>query len=143
MELNEYQEKAMTTCLPSADNLAYMVCNLLGEVGELIEKINDRLLDKEMNETAEELRMYSFLAKKLRKEPDTLPCIQLREAFAKVTDEVAADEDIKKEVGDIMWQTAGVCKVLGWQLSDVCQQNLDKLASRQQRKQIDGDGDNR
>ena len=51
--------------------------------------------------------------------------------------------DIKKECGDVMWQMAGLCSVLGFSLEDVCRQNLEKLQSRQQRGLIDGDGDNR
>lgn len=35
MELNEYQEKAMMTCMPSCENVSYMLLNLVGEVGEL------------------------------------------------------------------------------------------------------------
>lgn len=36
--LNEYQQKAMTTCLPESDNLFYMLANLCGEVGEFASK---------------------------------------------------------------------------------------------------------
>ena len=39
MELNEYQEKAMKTCMPPCDNLLYMLTNLMGEVGEFAGKI--------------------------------------------------------------------------------------------------------
>ena len=35
MELNEYQKKAMSTCLPSCDNISYMSLGLVSEVGEL------------------------------------------------------------------------------------------------------------
>jgi NTP pyrophosphatase (non-canonical NTP hydrolase) len=52
-------------------------------------------------------------------------------------------DELKKEAGDIAWQLAGLCQVMGWTLEEVCQQNLDKLASRKQRNVIDGDGDNR
>ena len=34
MELKEYQERAMTTCMPSSENFSYMFLNLVGEVGE-------------------------------------------------------------------------------------------------------------
>ena len=43
MTLNEYQEKAMGTCLPSSRNFAYMFYNFLGEVGEMIEKATEWL----------------------------------------------------------------------------------------------------
>ncbi len=39
MELNEYQEKAMATCMPSCNNFSYMMLNLIGEVGELASKV--------------------------------------------------------------------------------------------------------
>ena len=39
MQLNEYQEKAMQTCMPSCDNVSYMLLNLQAEVGELSGKI--------------------------------------------------------------------------------------------------------
>lgn len=52
-------------------------------------------------------------------------------------------DELKKEAGDILWQLAGLCWVMGWDLEDVAQGNLDKLASRKQRGVIDGDGDNR
>ena len=34
LTLNEYQDKAMSTCMPESDNLFYMLANLVGEVGE-------------------------------------------------------------------------------------------------------------
>lgn len=58
-----------------------------------------------------------------------------------ITDE--EKDALAKEAGDIAWQLTGLCHVMGWSLEDVCQQNLDKLASRQQRGVIDGNGDER
>lgn len=48
---------------------------------------------------------------------------------------------IKKELGDVMWQVAAVAKDHGLMLSQICQHNLDKLSSRQQRDVIQGSGD--
>ena len=39
MTLNEYQQQAMTTCLPEAENFTYMMLNLVGEVGEFASKV--------------------------------------------------------------------------------------------------------
>ena len=39
MELNEYHQKAMTTCMASCDNFAYMMLNLVGELGEFASKV--------------------------------------------------------------------------------------------------------
>jgi NTP pyrophosphatase (non-canonical NTP hydrolase) len=48
---------------------------------------------------------------------------------------------IKKELGDVMWQVAAVAKDHGFTLSEVCQHNLEKLASRASRNVIQGSGD--
>ena len=39
MTLNEYQKKAMSTCMPSCNNFSYMALNLVGEVGEFVGKV--------------------------------------------------------------------------------------------------------
>ena len=38
LTLNDYQDKAMSTCMPESDNLFYMLANLVGEVGEFASK---------------------------------------------------------------------------------------------------------
>jgi NTP pyrophosphatase (non-canonical NTP hydrolase) len=48
---------------------------------------------------------------------------------------------IKKELGDVMWQVAAVAKDHGLTLSEVCQHNLQKLASRANRNTLQGSGD--
>ena len=125
MTLNEYQNMAMTTCMPSCDNFAYMMLNLVGEVGEFASKV----------------------AKEIRKEN---MCIGVNLTkrnehywFTHDGDSYAKEEELKKEAGDILWQLAGLCEVMEGDLEDVAQTNLDKLASRQRRGKIDGEGDNR
>ena len=39
LTLNDYQERAMTTCMPTCENASYMLLNLVGEVGEFASKI--------------------------------------------------------------------------------------------------------
>lgn len=39
MTLTQYQQQAMTTCLPESENFSYMMLNLVGEVGELASKV--------------------------------------------------------------------------------------------------------
>lgn len=53
------------------------------------------------------------------------------------------DEDLKKEMGDIMWNMAVICQDRGWDMGNIAQMNLDKLADRAKRNEIKGDGDNR
>ena len=111
MTLNEYQEKAMTTCLPSCDNFSYMMLNLVGEVGELAGKV----------------------AKALRKETGIMDDANFYYMKYQDLGEPTSTEmynDLKSEAGDILWQLAGLCKTFGWTLEDVAQGNLDKLAAR-------------
>lgn len=117
MTLNEYQERAMTTCLPTSENFSYMFLNLVGEVGELASKV----------------------AKHIRKGKAEIT--QNRLAVPAVSTEEM--EELIKEAGDVLWQLSGLCTVMGWELEDVGQQNLDKLASRKKRGVVDGSGDNR
>lgn len=50
---------------------------------------------------------------------------------------------IKKELGDVCWFIAELSTLLGFELEDVMQLNLDKLASRKERGVLHGSGDNR
>lgn len=50
---------------------------------------------------------------------------------------------IALELGDVMWYAASLAHDLGYTLEEVCQMNLDKLASRMQRDKIHGSGDER
>lgn len=118
MDLNEYQTKAMTTCLPTSENISYMDLNLVGEVGELNSKI------------AKHIRKGKLMIERNR--------LVTLEGFTQED-----REELQKEAGDILWQLSGLCSVMGWSLEDVAQQNLDKLASRKERNVIDGSGDNR
>lgn len=52
-------------------------------------------------------------------------------------------ENIKKELGDILWCLAAVSDDYGYNLADVAQSNIDKLASRKHKGTIQGSGDNR
>ena len=112
----------MTTCLPTSENFSYMALNLVGEVGELCSKVAKAIRKKQMEIKDNDLRMYS-----------------------QGDDEAAWDREMemRKEAGDILWQLSGLCTVMGWNLEDIARQNLDKLADRKRRGQIDGSGDNR
>lgn len=52
-------------------------------------------------------------------------------------------QNVKKELGDILWYIAVVANDLGISFNDLAQANIDKLASRQQRGTLTGSGDNR
>lgn len=122
MELNKYQESAMTTCMPSCENISYMLLNLVGEVGELSSKI----------------------AKHIRKGNMTIggKCLPNGlHSSLKGEEWLNTDIELMKEAGDILWQLSGLCSVMGWKLNDVAKMNLYKLAARKKAGTIDGSGD--
>lgn len=94
MRLNEYQEKAMETCMPSSENFSYMMLNLVGEVGEFASK----------------------MAKAVRKGKAD---IVYNEAMVVVEDNDTLLDELQAEAGDILWQLAGLCTVMNWSLEDV------------------------
>lgn len=121
MTLNEYQAAAMTTCMGSCKNESYMMLNLVGEVGELASK----------------------MAKAIRKGNAMIDRNRFITENGSNTMTEQEIKGLKAEVGDCMWQLAGLCAVMGWTLEGVCQENLAKLASRKERGVIAGEGDNR
>jgi NTP pyrophosphatase (non-canonical NTP hydrolase) len=52
-------------------------------------------------------------------------------------------QDLKIELGDVLWYIAQLSTELGFQLEDVAQTNIDKLRSRMERNMLHGSGDNR
>ncbi|MBM5797594.1 MAG: hypothetical protein FJ050_04215 [Cyanobacteria bacterium M_surface_7_m2_040] len=55
----------------------------------------------------------------------------------------ALRDDLKLELGDVLWYVAQLCTELGLSLEDVAVANLEKLASRAARNVIAGSGDRR
>lgn len=47
------------------------------------------------------------------------------------------------ELGDVLWYAAVLAKILGYDLSDIAQLNIDKINSRMERGTLQGEGDNR
>lgn len=141
LALNDYQHAAMTTCMDSSNNFSYMMLNLVGEVGEFASKVAKNI-------RKEKLQIGQITT---NNDPDLSSDSRLYVAYdghtndAKISyeefDEIKLE--LQKEAGDILWQIAGLCSVMGWSLEEVAQQNLDKLASRKERNVIDGNGDNR
>lgn len=111
----------MTTCMKSCDNFSYMFLNLVGEVGEFASKVAKALRKKKA------IVDYNYL----------IPT----GTFDSMTDQEI--HDLRAEAGDILWQLAGLCHVMDWNLQDIGDENLAKLASRKERGVIDSEGDNR
>jgi NTP pyrophosphatase (non-canonical NTP hydrolase) len=70
---------------------------------------------------------------------------ELSSLFAKAyRDEKPLDEEnVKKELGDILWFVAGMARYYGWALGDIADSNIRKLESRKVRGVLTGSGDNR
>lgn len=121
MKLNEYQERAMSTCMETSANPLYMLFMLGEEVGELQGKFS----------------------KAIRKGWISFHDNQMRvNALSVDRKEISEWIDlVKKELGDCLWGIAGVANVFSWSLEDVGQGNLDKLAARKAMGTIDGNGD--
>ena len=120
MELNEYKDKAMTTCLPTCKTPLYMIGLLHEEAGELQGKHNKALRHGMINYKDNQMVFNGTFEEQMEWE-----------------------QELAKELGDVMWAVAGICEVFQWDIDKVAQCNLDKLASRRQRGVIDGEGDNR
>ena len=121
MKMNEYQKMAMGTCMETSNNWSYMFLNLVGEVGEFASKV------------AKHIRKghYSIMDSNIANGNN----------IDDLTEPQVALDELKKEAGDILWQLSGLCTVMGWNLEDIAQQNLDKLAARKAVGTIDGNGD--
>ena len=121
MELNVYQKKAMETCMPTCENISYMLLNLVGEVGEFSSKIAKGIRKGEMTITENAL------------------CLDSKQ-FTKESLE-RLNESLMAECGDICWQLSGLCTIMGWDLEKVAEYNLKKLAERKKNGTIAGNGD--
>ena len=84
MNINEYQQKAMTTCMPSSENFSYMFLNLVGEVGELASKVAKGNRKGHISMDGNNLRFEEFPT-----------CIDM-------------DHAMMYEAGDILWQLSGL-----------------------------------
>lgn len=126
MTLNEYQDKAMSTCMDSCENFSYMMLNLVGEVGEFASKIAKAI-------RKEDAQIGGIVDMNTSSKNDLI--------FKDFSTCIEQETELKKEAGDILWQLSGLCTVMGWSLEEVAQANLDKLQARKQAGTIDGNGD--
>lgn len=121
MTLNEYQEKAMATCMPSCKNEIYAINGLMAEVGE----INDKI------------------AKGVRK--GFLRIDNNRLVWNTTSEEDVAEyrKGLILEAGDCLWMLALLSRQLGYTLDEMAMANIEKLRDRATRGVIDGEGDHR
>lgn len=112
-EFEQYQMATENTAIypgageGNAEALSYVALGLVGEAGEIANKV-----------------------KKI-----------LRDSGGEVSSEVR--KELSKEVGDVLWYLTRFADEIGYSMSQIAQQNIDKLASRQERGVLGGSGDNR
>lgn len=121
MTLNEYQKKAMTTCMETSANPLYMLFMLGEEIGELQGKFSKAIRKG----------WITFYENKIKVNRLTVEEDEFNEWL----------DLVKKEVGDCLWGIAGITSQMDWSLEDVGVGNLDKLAARKAVGTIDGNGD--
>ncbi len=109
MDFNDYQKRSRRTAIypGKGKNFVYPVLGLVGESGEVAEKIKKALRDKK-----------GILDEKRKQE-------------------------IKKELGDVLWYLAQIATELDLSLDEIASVNIKKLESRTERNKLRGSGDNR
>lgn len=109
MDFDEYQKKSRRTAIypDLGDNYIYPVLGLVGEAGEVAEKIKKIIRDSE----------------------------------GKIDDK--KKEDIKKELGDVLWYLSQLSTELGLSLGEIADLNIDKLKRRDVKGTLHGSGDDR
>lgn len=136
--LDQYQDIAFETAMfPPEIGPLYCAMGALGEAGELVEALltyykrsleaKDSTEDMEaiffmLEQAIDACKAVEVMKKKARKGHYNLPTLP------DLDDDVKAR--IKSEQGDCMWYQAGTAKVAGHKLSEVCQQNIEKLRER-------------
>lgn len=124
MEVREYQIAALSTAGP------YLrACEQFGDLS---------------NDEQQDMLRLAYLALKLNGEAGE---------FAELTGKMLRDdigwmkperqEKMIFELGDVLWYCANIAECLGVSLETVMRMNSDKLADRQNRGVLTGDGDNR
>src|SRR3989338_1738533 len=52
-------------------------------------------------------------------------------------------QEIKKELGDVLWYVSQIASEINLSLDDIADENIKKLYSRLERNKLSGNGDNR
>ena len=109
MTFDDYQQLALRTAAGKAkkNELFHLVLGLVGETGEIAEKMKKWVRDQNSDESLVDV------------------------------------EDLKKELGDVLWYTAVLAAYFDVSFDDIAEKNIAKLADRQQRNVLHGSGDNR
>ena len=119
MTATEYEQQAHRTIAGhAAENITYLGFGLMAEAGEVADKI------------AKAVRRGDIV-------------INNNEIIIRRGSGEELTQNIAHELGDVLWFVAMLAQRIGYSLEEVMKLNLDKLADRQKRGVIIGDGDKR
>lgn len=123
MQMSYYQDCALATAVyPQELGIAYASLGLAGEAGEVANKVKKILRGDDAGENSygsDDVVSGQFMITAERR------------------------EQIKKELGGVMWYLAATAKEAGLSLDEIADHNIRELRSRQSRGVLKGDGDNR
>ena len=130
-EFLNYERNARSTALyPSLFDLIYPTLGLVGEAGEVANKVKKLLRDnyKVKLENDVKLQEASEIVEK---------------AINDIIHESNFKEVLKAELGDVLWYIVNTANDVGLSLKEVADYNNQKLLDRMARNKIAGSGDDR
>lgn len=123
MNVKDYQTIIKKTAIyPKEIGIAYCALGLTGEAGEVAEKIKKLYRDKK----------------------ELVRCIENEHiSDDELQNFVDFQEDITKELGDVLWYITALATEFDLDLRDIMLTNYNKLTKRKETNTLHGDGDNR
>lgn len=126
MTLDDYQRATADTAIYPGKGtplgLIYCGLKLAGEAGEVAEKIGKAIRDDGFTSVDAAVAGDGY-------------------HYKPITD--GRRDALKGELGDVLWYVSSAARELGYELGEIAQANLDKLADRKARGTLGGSGDNR
>jgi len=154
MDVKEYQEKAATTAIYDQkllnrldQEMAEILSAYVGQYGDSTDQIVTEMAatfkQKIILDILMPLMRISYVGLGMGEVGEIQNKAKkiIRDHGGHITDEHR--EDLKGELGDVLWYVAAACKELDLDMNEVAQGNIDKLESRKERGVLTGSGDNR
>ena len=111
-----------------------------------LDKYQKRAAEFDLFETTVDLKSPGFLEKVLGLAGEAGEAADKVKKVIRDKGGYASDEDrqaIAKELGDVLWYLANVARYLNIPLSEIAEDNIDKLSNRKKRNKLHGEGDDR
>lgn len=133
MQINEYVQAAKSTNKVTLEShpetaIHHQMLGLIGEVGELAEKL--KKFERDVAPLTQLNHEYDYRDAGKHYYENTYTHKEQRQL-------------IEKELGDIFWYLCVLADMLEFDIENILQTNLDKLAKRYQENKIGGSGDER